>query len=343
MSHEWSTGFLVGREAWHGLADVRDNPPSSVAELREWMGGTDPITVPLPPIILDSGAIVDMSEWSAVVDPNTGHVHQPAVTTNNYRIISEQTCIEFGLALQDLSVAEFDTISAATGTPPVHITSAMYLRDGAVLAICAKVSNDLVLADGTSHAGLYLVVRNSHDGTMAFGAQITTVLTECMNTLTAGMRRARSSFTIRHTKNAGDRIAEAKKALGIASKYRESFADTAAQLVNTPMPRATFEDMVRDIYPRKDDKSLAPFSEEQYALLGVLDRSTTINDSWRDTLWGGLNAVTEYETWLRNLRNTSKSEAERRLESDLWGRGAKNGQAAFDYLTRDLAGMGAGA
>jgi phage/plasmid-like protein (TIGR03299 family) len=300
------------------------------------MGGHDPITVPLPPVILDNGTLVDMSAWSAVVDPETGHVHQPAVTTNNYRIISEQTCIEFSLALQDISADEFDQIAEATGTPPVHITSAMYLRDGAVLAICAKIADDLVLADGTSHAGLYLVVRNSHDGSMAFGAQITSVMTECMNTLTAGMRRAKSSFTIRHTKNAGDRIGEAKKALGIASKYRESFAETAEQLVNTPMPRATFEDMIRDVYPRKDDKGLAPFSEEQYALLGVLDRSTTINDAWRDTRWGGLNAVTEYETWLRKLNNTDRSEAERRLESDLWGRGSKNGQAAFDYLTRDL-------
>ena len=336
--HEWNSGFLVGRQAWHGLADVHETAPSSVAEVLAWMGGSDPTKVPLA-MVMPDGQYVELPEYVAVTDPDTGKVFQ--VAGQSYEVINRNAVIDFALGLQDISAEEFDQVSAFTGTPPVSIVSAMTLREGAVIAVCAKISDDIVLADGTSHAGLFLVCRSSHDGTMAFGAQITSVMTECMNTLSAGMRNARSSFSIRHTKNAQGRMAEAKKALGLASKYRTSFAETAEQLVNTPMPRATFEDMIREVYPQKEDSSnLAPFSQEQYALLGVLDASSTINDAWRETRWGGLNAVTEYESWLRNMRNTDTDQSERRLNDSLWGRGAKNGQAAWDYLTRDLVKSG---
>lgn len=337
MSSEWSSGTLLGRNAWHGMATVVQEPPTSVAEVITWFGAPDD-TIKLPVFAqLPDGSYVEAESYSAIYSPAADNLFQ--IAGKDYSVIRKYDLIEMMLAIQDLSSEEFDTIAHVTGKPPVVVESAISLRNNAVFAITAKLGDDISLADGSSHVGLHVVGRSSDDGSLALGASVTGIVAECMNTVVAGMQSAKSSWSIKHTKNAKSRIDEARKALGIVSKYRESFAQTADMLVQTPMPRATFEDMIRDLYPRKgtdDNMTAAPFSQEQYALLGVLDRSATINDAWRDTRWGGLNAVTEYETWLRKMNDTSRDESERRLESDLWGRGAKNGGAAFTWLTRDL-------
>lgn len=72
----------------------------------------------------------------------------------------------------------------------------------------------------------YVLLANSHDGSMSIIAMPTNVRVVCWNTLTAAIGGAKGIHKIRHTKNAQDRVKEAISIMGMAD---ESFKlNTAA-------------------------------------------------------------------------------------------------------------------
>ena len=85
----------------------------------------------------------------------------------------------------------------------------------------------------------YLLLMNSHDGSMALQMFWTPIRVVCWNTLSAALSGADGTrFYSRHTAGAADRIESAKELLGLAHKYYSEFEQKANLLVQKQLPPA---------------------------------------------------------------------------------------------------------
>ena len=71
----------------------------------------------------------------------------------------------------------------------------------------------------------------------------------CGNTERFAVRDAKYRWTIRHTSNAMGRLEEARRTLGLTTKYAEAFATEETALARTELEIAEFHKVIADLWP----------------------------------------------------------------------------------------------
>jgi hypothetical protein len=107
---------------------------------------------------------------------------------------------------------------------------------------------DTMLIGGIDPVDLYIVACNSHDGTSAFRLLISPVRVVCGNTQALAIRRAQSSFSIRHTSGARGYIGQAREALGLTFKFAEAFQAEADRMIEQAITDEQFEGIVAQLW-----------------------------------------------------------------------------------------------
>lgn len=319
MPHEFESGFFARKPAWHGLGTVVEEALTAQQALEaadlEWRvdlfpvftvaahGETSEVTIPIE----DKFAVVRDSDLSVL-----------GVVGGRYTPVQNNESFSFFDSLVDSGDAKYEAAGA--------------LRGGQLVWLTAKMDREIRIA-GTDRTDLYLLLANAHDGTMSFTAAVTPVRVVCMNTLNVALKGAKQSWKMRHTESITGRISEARRTLGLTFEYADVYEKTMNRLVEEEYTKREFEDLIRKTFPAPKENAEGRFSEEQYALLGVLESSPTIDDAIRFTRYGALNAVREYEDWLRNIRGSKrKTEAEQRTEAVWFGRNVTNSNRVLQEL-----------
>ncbi len=213
----------------------------------------------------------------------------------------------------------------------VKFVTAGALRNGKRIFVCLQVPRT-VMVGGVEPVELYLLIRGSHDGSLAFGADIVTTVVVCQNTMTLAMRNAQASWSAKHTAGAGLKIIEAREALDLTFAYADEWEATMNQLIESEFEKAEFEKLVKDLFPHPDNVR-GGFSREQYSMIGVLESSPNINPDARYSRWGALQAITESDQWGARFRESGRDDDEKRLENALWGKAKDRADKALAYLT----------
>ena len=104
------------------------------------------------------------------------------------------------------------------------IESAGALNDGKRVFITLKMS-DAIMAKRGDTINQYIVIANSHDGSLAITALVTNVRVVCNNTLTAAMQGAKDTIKVRHTVSQKDRLQQALRILGVSQDLQEANKD----------------------------------------------------------------------------------------------------------------------
>jgi phage/plasmid-like protein (TIGR03299 family) len=112
------------------------------------------------------------------------------------------------------------------GTGKCSIETAGSLDEGRRVFTCLKLNQPLVIG-ANDEIKQYILLANSHDGSLSITAMATNVRVVCNNTLSAALSRSKgaASHKIRHTANAQDRVKEAFQIMGLieqASKTNEA-------------------------------------------------------------------------------------------------------------------------
>lgn len=324
--HDVEDMFSVRENCWHGLGNVLPDYPKSVDEILvaaglNWDVGEFPVTVEMPSgkrvVAEDRKAIVRLSDESVL-----------SIMGGGYQPIQPRQLVEFAFALLDVGHDDF-----GLDEPPILFETGISLAGGRVNTLLCRVPKDIQIG-GVDPVELYLAFVTSHDGSLRFGVHATPVRIVCRNTLNLGLRKAVQSWSTKHTADATNRISEARRTLQLTWKYAAEFETEMNELINAEFTKAQFEAMVKALWP-KTDNTAAPFSREQYAMLGLLDSSPNIGDDIRATKWGALNAATEYFDWTRRYRETESGASldEKRATNHLFGDAKKQGDRALAYLT----------
>ncbi len=158
----------------------------------------------------------------------------------------------------------------------------------------------------------YLLINTSHDGSIAIQASITPVRVVCANTLNLalssfkGKSAPKQTFKIRHTQTAEGKIAVAREALGLASKYLDEFSLMANAMIEKEITQKQFDDIIALAYPAPEKDAKGSFKKYD-AKIDLLNGIYVgqFNDTIAGTAWGAFNALTERLDWHRNARGAS--------------------------------------
>lgn len=187
-----------------------------------------------------------------------------------------------------------------------HFETAGSLRGGRQVFLTMKLPQSLTI--GTSdEVDLYIAAFNSHDGSSAFRIVVTPVRVVCANTLRAGLRDARSSYTVRHTSGARGRIAQARQALGLTFKYADEFEKAAQRMLDAEMSTPMLRSVVEQLWPVANSDSARKKTNQatRWNTIRNLFEQADTQAGIRGTAWAGYNAITEYANHVAPARGTN--------------------------------------
>lgn len=316
MSHEVENALYADRPAWHGLGLTLTREEIGAMSLTEIVAkafpgpGELPWTVETAPIVAhrSDGVIVPIDNQIAVVrniDPAVVGIHGEDYVARNP--IDNARLLDNALGGADWE-------------------SMISLREGKRTVFLARLGNGFKVG-GQDAVNLYAMLADSYDGSLALTVGTTAVRVVCSNTLAMSMPEveARPHYKVKHTKHSATKVEDVRKAMELAMTWADEFQVKAEELIGTKVSMGKFEAIIREVFPKKASDP-APFSREQYSILGVLANSPTIDKGIKATGWGAINAVTEYLEWGRPRRKSGDDDegngramAERRLEDAMLG------------------------
>ena len=242
-----------------------------------------------------------------------------------------------GSMYQVLQNAEaFDFMDELIDTGDVRYESAGSLKDGRVVWLLARLTNqDAEVVPGDVQVP-YLLLSNSHDGSTAVRIQPTFVRVVCWNTLSLSLkekRRGSAQFSIRHVGDIRARVEEARKVIGMVREGFAAYIDTAKDLARTEVSEDRLATYMQALFPQafKDNAStraknvvkeiLRSFAQDPRQNLQGIQRSA----------WSALQAVTQYYDHERNVQGrTAIDKGQARLHGAWFGDQATGKAKAFE-------------
>jgi phage/plasmid-like protein (TIGR03299 family) len=253
MGHEWETGFMARQPSWHRLEHVvlpdwvTDWDTARNEARIDWDYESRPV---YDVENFDVGNITEIPGWQQIVrDDKTGPERVMSIQQDSYALVKMS---EFG-----------EVINACLGTKwgdecggePVKFEALMSLYGGRKVIALVYFDNPLEVSWDPSRVYRYVAFSANFDGQGGITGIPTNVRVQCANTWRAAEMHdsKRVGFTIRHTKNWEERVAEVSSVLHKAqtdSKAWLKLGESLALYKAGPRQRETY---LKRFLPRSDD------------------------------------------------------------------------------------------
>jgi len=233
-----------------------------------------------------------------------------SVVSDRYKAVQPKEVLEF-----------FRSLVSDSG---MSLSTAGTLFGGKRFWALADTNNKVVL-NGNDAIGGYLLLSTSCDGSMATTAKFTSTRVVCNNTLSIAMG-GDNSAAVRASHHSTFKPNSIKSQLGL---FESSWDKFSRQMVEMSKIKVSSKDSYSDILALVSNDPADPTNAEVKTANHIHNLylgGAMGSDSAGQTAYGLLNAFTEY--YDHHLgRNASN-----KLNSALWGYGAKSKDQAFEYL-----------
>jgi phage/plasmid-like protein (TIGR03299 family) len=278
--------------AWHALGTVVPGGTSDVEQVLR-LGGIDFDVARRPVLFRDrlDGPDLVLPEHFVTVRTDTGA--GLGVVGARYEVLQNRDAFGF---LQDL-VDRYDVVWESAGA----------VRDGRRVFICMRLPDTVTIdtAGVADEIVPFIVALNSHDGSSLFHVVVTPWRPVCANTERFALRDAHARWGVRHTRNARDRIAEARRTLGLSMRYFQQFAAEQQALAHTDLALSDFRKLIDDLWAPPDDDAPARARTNHERRIGALTDLYTANAAWLGTTaYAAERAITEWADWHKTIRPT---------------------------------------
>lgn len=206
MSHEFESGFFVRKPAWHGLGTVLDHAPSVEEGIRA--AGLD-WTVEEHPV------------WVHDLAPDT-----PAQAADDYKAIVRSTDQRILSVVRNTwtplqNERAFTFFNPFLAENDCRLEAAGSLKEGRIVWVLAELNGGAQVVPD-DRVNNYLLLCNSHDGSLAVWIQFTAVRVVCWNTLSLALGRGETGtenlVRIRHRGNVEVALREVQQAIELSRK-----------------------------------------------------------------------------------------------------------------------------
>ena len=261
-------------------------------------------TVEKRPLLTTSDLFTTIPVYDKYATVRTDTETVLGVVGNRYHVVQNVQAFEFLDTLVDSDEARY----AKEGT----------FNNGALTWIQLELSKVLPISDNVRP---YVTLYNTHDGSSAFKVLITPVRIWCQNTLRLAIKNATDTFSIRHTSSINGKIDEARKVLGFADKYYDTFSEEVEKLIQqdvvngadwidenkykigivhgVPKPKANADDSEWDSYNKQLEKN----KEVVQSVVNTYNQ-----EKHTGTAWGLIQAINSYEIWEMKKRGIKTAE-----------------------------------
>ena len=292
--------FTVQEKAWHGLGTVIDHYPNSEIALQ--YAGLDFEVLKRPnQHLLDDGQVITSPDSFFTYRSDTGEILGSKLG-RDYEVVQNTDAFAF-----------FDSIVGGDG---ILYETAGALGKGEKVFITAKLPG-YIMVQQKDLIEKYLFLTTSHDGSGAITAAFTPVRIVCNNTLNMALQNCQSKITIRHTKDARNRLENAHKVLGIANRLSDQLDDifnhwSKVHIRDMEVKKLIEQAMMptREYLPSQDAKVVLESSTYMRNVCDTVYEYTMsapsqLMGTTRGTLFGAYNGITGY---FQNVRSYKTNE-----------------------------------
>lgn len=318
--------FSVKETPWHGLGQVVKAAPSIEEAIRlaglDWKVGLKPLfTAAGGPAIEGSafqGALVgERVEANATFREDTGQIL--GVVGTSYKPLQNAEAFKFFNPFIEAGQATLETAGS--------------LRGGKRVWILAKLDREdsVIVNKADDRVAKYLLLSNSHDGTLAVKVGFTPVRVVCQNTLSMALNNNESRLLrVRHTGNVVETLNRVQEIVNTANAAFEATAEQYRLLASKQVNLKDLEKYVKIIFAQKqreEDPTLAKDRESRVLakIIPLFERGRG-NDlpGVAGTMWAAYNAVNEHLVWDRG------EDQQKRIDSAWFGQGAQLNKKALE-------------
>jgi len=304
MKNGQASMFYVGQTPWHNLGQRFITPPTTEDALEaanlNWEVG-------MRPLFNEKGV---------------KSTHQEI-----YRGDSGQTLGVVGPQyhpLQNTQAFGFFNPLVQDGT--LSYETAGVLQDGKKVWILAKVAGAPIEIARDDVVERYVLLSNSHDGTMAIRVGYTPIRVVCQNTLAMSINATDSKLLrIRHTTNANTALGEIRKVMLMSEGAFQTTAEQYRRLTTMSVNESDLKKYVRLVFGLKSEEDAKRESKAMERVLYLFENGRG-NDlpAIKGTAWAAYQACTEYMQY-----EAGRSEAGR-LNSLWFGQNASRNKDALN-------------
>ena len=293
LNKTWSFASNA-QKAWHDLGQVVDGAMTAEEAIK--LANLD-YTVEKADVFMktqdDTNVIVDGYYSTYRTDTN----QYLGMVKSRYEVVQNKDAFSFFDSIIDSGEAIFETAGA--------------LGNGERIFLSAKLPDDFTI--GTEKIEKYIMLTNSHNGTSSVVAGLTNVRVVCNNTLQAALNGLENKVSISHIIGAKDKIKEAYKVMGIASKYNLEIEQMFNQMLDVKMSEGDlatyFTKVLKPDYISIDGLTQNEMSMRlQNAVDMTLDfaynHPTQKTIETTGTLWGAYNAISGVYNYGKNYKNS---------------------------------------
>jgi len=273
----------AGDVPWHGLGKKVEGLMTAEEAIKaaemDWEVGLEPVTV--------RGLI--QSDYKAIVRQSDHSVF--AIVGNRYQPIQNKDAFRF-----------FDTV---IGGGYAYYETCGSLNGGRRIWMLANLKDSLSVKG--DEVKKYVVLSNSHDGSLALQMFWTPIRVVCSNTLQAALNSAAEKFYARHTFRALEKIDKAKEILGIANRFYGDFKEKMEMLAIKQLPAADVPLLLaaafgtHDAIPIEDVYNPVKIQMQKVEELITVDRNEFAPEL-HGTVYEAYNAVVKFTDYYRQYR-----------------------------------------
>lgn len=305
--------FSVGVTPWHHLGHIIEKAPSIEEGIR--LAGLDWSVTTEPVYTLNTDGKPVQAPAKATRRSDTGSLL--GVVGPSYEPLQNADAFKFFQPFLDNGLATLETAGS--------------LRDGKRVWVMAKLGLDdsIIVPQSDDRVSKYVLLSNSHDGTLAVRVGFTPIRVVCNNTLQMSIQdKASRLIRVRHTGRVTENLEKIREVMDLANAQFEATAEQYRMLAGREINRHDLEKYVKIVFATP--KQLA--DPETEAGARVLPRIVELFEKGRGndmvgvkgTMWAAYNAITEYVQYERGSDEGS------RLDNNWFGTGAAINKKALD-------------
>lgn len=319
MAHEVETMFSAREVPWHRLGNVVKESLTAkdaiIAGGMDWKCEEQPLFLRGQNTVDDIPVIGQTApEHKAVVRTSDNSIL--GVVKGRYHIIQNSEC--------------FDFMDDVVGSGQAIYETAGSLRDGKVIFMTVKLPDDAKVGDDVIEK--YVLLTSSHDGSLSLQVRWTPVRVVCMNTLGAALSgRTDSMLKIRHTRNYGSKVTQAREVLKLTDHYYKVMEYDFNRLLDEQYSAGQMRTLTETLFP-SDGKPSTKTKNNRAKVLELFHTGRG-QAAVANTRWAAWNAVTEYVDHYATVRRHGEApEGEARMNSAILGSGSDLKQKALNLL-----------
>lgn len=307
MAHEIENMMYVGSKPWHNLGVPFITAPSIdeaiVAAGLNWNVSLKDLVIQGTDTLVEAKATVRDSDNSVL-----------GVVGDSYKVLQNTEAFKFFQPFLDANEATLECAGS--------------LRQGKRVFVLAKLKRDPMTIVKGDDVEKYILLSNSHDGTMAVRVGFTPIRVVCANTLRVAIGSDKSSLIrVKHSNQMHYNLDLIRDIMNTANASFEATAEQYRLLASKDINSHDLEKYVKRVFEIKDDVNSSLLNK----IIPLFEKGRG-NDmpGVKGTYWAAYNSVTEYLTHERGR------DADTRIDSAWFGQGASTTDRALSVALKSV-------